>query len=470
MSAWRHLFVEAARPAAVARRPDAHWLVVGTVCVGAFMGQLDASIVTLALPTLQRDFGASLGAVEWVGLAYLLTIVATVVAIGTFADMVGRKQLYIYGFVLFSLASGLCALAPALWVLVGLRVAQGIGAAMLQANSVALIVAAMPAGSLGRGIGVQGAAQAIGLAIGPAVGGFLVGLGGWQLVFLVNVPVGAVGIALAWFLLPRSRDLAPRAPFDWTGLALFAPAMCAILLAASFRAVWPIVPAVLLSAAFAWWERSVRNPLIRFTLFRRAAFSAGIASGLLAYLVTFGVLFVVPFYLEGAQGLTPGRAGVVLTTLPVALGLTAPVAGRLADRFDIRWFTSGGMALAVVSLLVAARWHTPTWALAICLAVLGIALGAFTPANNASIMGAAPRERAGMAGGVLNMTRGLGTSLGVALTGAVFAAAAGSSAIQSPTATENGFTASCVALAVVAAIALCASLLRGRYSEPPARG
>jgi EmrB/QacA subfamily drug resistance transporter len=466
MNGWRHLLVEAARPAAIARRPNAHWFVVGTVCVGAFMGQLDASIVTLALPTLQRDFGASLAAVEWVGLAYLLALVASVVAIGSLADMVGRKQLYIYGFALFTVASGLCAASPTLSVLVALRVLQGIGAAMLQANSVALIVAAMPPGALGRGIGVQGAAQAVGLAMGPAVGGWLVGLGGWQLVFLVNVPVGVVAIVLAWFLLPRSRDLAPRVPFDWHGLTLFAPSVCAVLLAASFGVVWPMLPAVLLLLLFAWRERRTSHPLIHFSLFRRPTFSAGIASGLLAYLVTFGVLFVVPFYLERSLGLTPGRAGAVLSALPIALGLTAPLAGRLADRLDIRWFTTGGMVLAACSLLAvsqlaASRWHTPMWALVMCLLFLGVALGTFTPANNASVMGAAPRQRAGMAGGVLNMTRGLGTAFGVTLTGAVFGAAAGSSAVQSPSATRDGFTSACVALAVVAAIAALASLLRG---------
>jgi MFS family permease len=241
--------------------------------------------------------------------------------------------------------------------------------------------------------------------------------------------------------------------------------MCAVLLAASFRVLWPVPPAVLLGLAFAWRERHARHPLIRFSLFRRAAFSAGIASGLLAYLVTFGVLFVVPFYLERSSGLTPGRAGAVLSALPIALGLTAPLAGRLADRFDIRWFTTGGMVLGACSLLAAARWHSPTWTLVVCLLFLGVALGAFTPANNASIMGSAPRQRIGMAGGVLNMTRGLGTALGVALTGAVFAAAAGSSAVQSPAATQNGFAAACVALAVVAVLASLASLLRGS-SQP----
>ena len=197
---------EAARPDAIRNRPDAHWFVVGTVCVGAFMGQLDASIVTLAFPALRKEFHASIGSVEWVALAYLLTLIATVPAIGRLADVAGRKLLYVYGFVVFSLASVACGLAPNLVSLDVLRVVQAIGAAMLQANSVALITLAMPRGMLGRGIGVQGAAQAVGLALGPTVGGLLVGLGGWRLIFFVNAPVGLIGTVAGWFLLPRTRD------------------------------------------------------------------------------------------------------------------------------------------------------------------------------------------------------------------------------------------------------------------------
>jgi EmrB/QacA subfamily drug resistance transporter len=385
-----------------------------------------------------------------------------VVAIGAFADMAGRKLLYIYGFALFSLASGLCALAPTLGVLIGLRALQGVGAAMLQANSVALIVAAMPRGSLGRGIGVQGAAQAVGLALGPAVGGLLIALGGWQLIFLVNIPVGAVAILLAWFLLPRSRELRPRTAFDWWGLTLFAPTVCATLLALSFRSLWPLLPAVVLGAGFVLRERRGANPMLDLGLFRRPAFRAGITSGLLAYLVTFGVLFVVPFYLERAQGLPPSQAGAVLTALPVALGITAPLAGRLSDRIDSRWLTVGGMVLAAVMLAATALWHSTTWALVVALAGLGLGLGAFTPANNASVMASAPRAQAGMAGGVLNMTRGLGTALGVALTGAIFAAVAGSDMTQSASVVTDGFEAAMSSLAIVALLAAVASLLRER--------
>ena len=207
-SGWigRQLLREPRRPAAVRESPRASWFVVGTVCIGAFMGQLDASIVTVALPTMGRDLQVSLGAVEWVALAYLLVLVATVATVGRIADSVGRKLLYVYGFGVFTAGSVLCGLAPTLPVLIAARVLQAIGAAMLQANSVALIAEAMPPSMLGRAIGVQGSAQALGLALGPAVGGILLSLAGWRLIFLVNLPAGVIGLALGWFLLPRSRS------------------------------------------------------------------------------------------------------------------------------------------------------------------------------------------------------------------------------------------------------------------------
>ena len=167
---WDRLLVEPRRHAAIRERSDAHWFAVAAVCIGAFMGQLDASIVTVALPTLQRTFDATVSEVTWVGLSYLLVLVATVTAVGRFSDMWGRKLLYIYGFVLFTGASLLCGLAPNLGALCGFRALQALGAAMLQANSLAIIVLVMPGRALGRAIGLQGTAQALGLALGPSVG------------------------------------------------------------------------------------------------------------------------------------------------------------------------------------------------------------------------------------------------------------------------------------------------------------
>ena len=467
---WRSLLEEPRRPPSIRNRPNAHWLVVATVCIGAFMGQLDASIVTLAFPTLKQDFHSTVGAVQWVGLTYLLVLVGLVTAVGRMADMVGRKLLYTYGFVVFLVGSGLCGVSTSLGMLDGLRVLQGVGAAMLQANSVAIIASSVPREQLGRAIGVQGAAQALGLSLGPMVGGFLIGIGGWRLIFLINVPVGVIGTVLGWFLIPRSRELAGRTRFDWWGLGLFFPAVCGLLLALSFGhdhgwaspvVVGGLTAAVVLGAAFLRRERATSGPMIDLELFRRPAFSAGIGSGLLSYLVLFGALFVVPFFLESALHLSPARAGLELTAIPLALGLAAPLAGRAADRLGARPLTVGGMALCAASLSAMALSHAATGAVVAELAALGAGLGAFTPPNNAAIMGAAPRAHSGMASGVLNMTRGLGTALGLAATGAVLGAVGGAR-LTTGGAISRGFTGSCVFLAGVSVVALVIAGLRGQ--------
>lgn len=466
------LLRERPRPERIRGRADAHWLVVATVCVGAFMGQLDASIVTLALPTLRTEFHTTLAAVEWVGLAYLLALVGTVTAVGRLSDMVGRKLLYTYGFGVFTLASAGCALAPNLPILVECRVVQGVGAAMLQANSVALIATAMPSGRLGRGIGAQGTAQALGLALGPAVGGLLIALGGWRLLFLVNVPAGLLGTVAGLLLLPRSRDLTTRTRFDWAGLALFVPAVGALLLALSLGASGQIaipaslalsVVAIAAGAAFIRRERRTAAPMLDPSLFARRPFATGVGAGLGGYLVLFGVLFVTPFFLEGVRHQHTATAGLTLAVLPAALGLAAPLAGLLTDRLGPRIPTAAGMLTATAGLLVLAGFSTvqgPIWALAAALAIVGLGAGMFTPANNTAIMTSAPSRQAGLAGGVLNLTRGVGTSLGVALTALVFELAAGgaTSAILPAALTQRGFTAAALFLAATAAAtaALCA--------------
>jgi len=468
---WRRVFVEPARPAAVARYPGAHWLVLATVCMGAFIGQLDASIVTLAFPTLQHVFDASVSAVTWVGLSYLLVLVTTVTAIGRFADMVGRKLLYTYGFLVFVVGSALCGLAPSLGALDAFRALQAVGAAMLQANSVAIIYLAMPRGSLGRGIGIQGAAQAMGLALGPAVGGFLLAAGGWRLIFLVNVPVGLVGMVAAWIFIPRSRNLQPRVRFDWVGFGLFVPAVLALLGALSFgnRIGWtsPLIVGLLAAAvglgiAFTAWELRCASPMVDMSLFRRIPFSAGISSGLLSYLVMFGVLFSVPFFLERSQHLSTSQVGLELTVMPLAIGITAPFAGRLADRFGSRPLTVAGMALTACVLAAMAYGWDASGVLIGELVLVGIGLGLFTPSNNASIMAAAPREQSGLAGGILNMTRGLGTAFGLAITAAVYEVASGAGVSAADAAA--GFRASAAVLACVAVVATGLAGLRGAHA------
>ena len=463
---WHRLLVEPRRPAGIRDRPGAYWLAVAAVCIGAFMGQLDASIVTVALPTLQRTFHSGVGAVTWVALSYLLVLVATVTAVGRFADMWGRKLLYVYGFGVFIVGSALCGLAPSLGALIAFRAIQALGAALLQANSIAIIVLATPRASRGKAVGIQGAAQAIGLALGPTVGGLLLTAGGWRFIFLVNVPFGILGMIAGLLFVPRSRHLQQRVAFDWIGLALFLPAVATVISAISFgnSRGWtsPAIATLLagglaLGVGFVWRERRSAHPMLDLALFRTRRFTAGITSGLLSYLVMFGVLFLIPFYLERGLHFSASRAGLELMVMPLALGVVAPVAGRVADRLGARPLTVAGMAMASVGLLAMGVLQPPTPLLLVLLALVGAGLGLFTPPNNAAIMGSVPEEQSGVASGVLNMTRGMGTALGLALTGFVFEASGGQSLVTADVA--HAFSVTAVFLA---AVALAAGLIAGR--------
>ncbi len=457
---------EPPRPTWVRESPRAHWYVVATVCIGAFMGQLDASIVTLALPRIGHDLHTTLGAVSWVALAYLLVLIATVAMVGRFADAFGRKLLYTYGFAVFTAASAVCGLAPDLPILIAARVVQALGAAMLQANSVALITEAMPARQLARGLGVQGTAQALGLALGPALGGLLLSLAGWRLIFLINVPAGVLGMGLGWLLLPRTHSRRELGGGDPGGAALLALAAGGVL---AYLSLAPrsgfadplllILLAVGIAAGtlFVAHERHHSTPLIAPGLLRRRSISTGLASGLVAYLALFATLFVVSYYLSA--GHTPSAlAGIELATLPIGIGVAAPIAGRLASSTGGRRLAPAGLALAGLGMALIAIVHG-TVPLLMGLAFAGLGLGTFTPPNNASVMAAAPRGLTGLVGGMLNMTRGTGTALGVAIATVIYTAASGMSGADAAGAgTAAAGHALTVTMIILAGLALSTGL------------
>ncbi|WP_329468453.1 MFS transporter [Streptomyces sp. NBC_01431] len=415
---------ERARPDRIRERPGAWWLAVATVCFGAFMGQLDASIVTLTYGSLRGEFRASLAAVEWVSLAYLLALVALLIPAGRLSDAHGRKLFYLYGFVVFTAASAACGLAPSLATLVVFRVVQAAGAAMMQANSVALVTTSAPRGKMRTALGVQAAAQALGLALGPTVGGALVSAVGWRWVFGINVPIGIIALVAGHYLLPRTRSHNRADRFDWPGLALLSVATTSLLLGVSAASGLPVPPwAVALlftTAAGADWafvQRQLRAPapLLDLTLLRARAVSTGLAGALCGYLVLFGPLVLVPEALVEAGG-SELTAGLVLTALPAGFALAATVADQVLPRaVSDRGRCLLGAAIcagtlgAMLVLPATAGWLVPQ------LAVLGVGLGTFTPANNTLVMGAIPANCSGTGGGLVNMARGLGTALGVAL-------------------------------------------------------
>ena len=464
------LLREPARPAVIREHPLAPWFAVTAVCIGAFMGQLDASVVTVAFPALQRQFGAGLASVQWVSLGYLLVLTALLVPAGRWSDRAGRKLMYLYGFFVFACSSAACGLAPSLGALVALRVVQAAGAALLQANSVALVVTSVPARTRRAALGVQAAAQAVGLASGPVVGGLMVATAGWRWVFFLNVPVGVLAVVAGVYLLPRTRDLAGRPLVglppvsghgtDSGGTVLLAAATTAGMLAISAlsglgapawaAAVFAAV-AVLAGTALLRHERRAAAPMLDLRAMAASGTSSALLGALCAYLVLFGPLVLFPQFIS-AQGGSAESAGLLLTALPAGFGLAAAFADKLlpAGWLNRRRCLLGGAVMAGCAAALAVP--APHAVSVVLLGLLGIGLGTYTPANNAEIMAAVPARDAAAAGGMVNMTRGIGTALGVAVvtlglhTGAL---------LRSP---DAGLALSMAALAAVALLGTGAAL------------
>jgi MFS family permease len=454
----RSMWAEAPRPAAVRRNPRAPWLAVGVVCFGAFMGQLDASIVTLTFGPMQRQFGAPLAAVQWVSLGYLLTLIALLAPAGRIADAIGRKLVYGYGFMVFTVASAACGLAPSLAVLVAFRLVQAAGAAMLQANSVALVTTSVPRARMRQALSVQAAAQSLGLGLGPTLGGLLSQTVGWRAVYWINVPVGCVAIVAGRYLLPRTRQLSLTDSFDWPGALLLAWTSTALLLALSAAGGLPMpawaaaglaVAAAAAGAMFAFRQLHARFPLIPRALLRSGRLALGLGGAFLGYLALFGPLVLIPQLLASHGGEL--RAGLLVSALPAGFAVAALSAEAIFPAgLSNRDRGFAGAATCAAALIMLIFMPKSAVAVAAFLALAGLGLGVFVPANNAVIMRTAPTGSAAVLGGLVNMARGIGTTLGIALvTLALHVAPTGAGGQPDPT----------VAFAVLAAAAAAAGVL-----------
>jgi EmrB/QacA subfamily drug resistance transporter len=419
--------LEPAPLASAARLSYYPWLIVGTTCIGAFIGQLDASIVQLTLPTLEREFSAGLGAVSWVAIAYMLAYTAILPIFARLSEILGRKLLYMVGYAVFALASALCGMVSSLGLLIFFRVLQGVGGAMLGANSMTILVKASGSNRRGTAMGMFAAAQAIGISAGPVVGGVLLATLGWRSVFWVSVPFGILGVIIGWLILPRTTGPVPDKRFDWWGALLLTPALTSLVIILSEFHSWglqstplrlAILAAILLLPLFVWRELRTPSPLIDLHLFRIPAFSGGIIAVNLSYALLYSSFFLLSFAFIRGFHEPPLTAGLKMAMVPIALGLTAPISGALCERLGVRGVTTAGMAFclgAIFLLSLVLRGvldHGP--AMLAALALFGLGLGVFIAPNNSATMGAAPPQHSGEAGGLLNLMRVLGCALGVA--------------------------------------------------------
>ena len=470
----------------IARQSYYPWVVVGTTCIATFNGQLDASIVQLALPALEHQFQARLSAVSWVAIGHQLAFAAFLPVFARLAEVAGRKAMFLMGFALFTVALILCGSASDLIQLITFRVLLGTAGAMLGANSVVILVKAAGPTRRGHAMGIFAAAQAVGVTMGPVVGGVLLGTLGWRWVFWVAVPFALAGAVIGWLVIPQTTDLRSDRRFDWRGAALLMPALTMLLMVISLSHAWgPTSPAIIgctvatavLLTMFIGQERRVSAPLIDLDLFRITAFAGGIIAIVMSYAMLYGMFFLMSFALVRGYHHSPLAAGLRLAIIPVALGILAPFSGALHERLGVRTVLLSGMAVCVAALILLSVSLTGTsnsvHSVMIALAGFGAGLGMFIAPNNSATLSAAPGDRSGEAGGLLNLMRIFGMSVGVACASAVLSwrlAAATGIGDRTLTASEDALLAAVkdglLLLAAFATIAGVTSVLRAPPRAP----
>jgi EmrB/QacA subfamily drug resistance transporter len=412
-------------------RPAPKWGVLFAVGVGTFMSAMGGSAVYTVLPVVARTFAADVAAVEWVLTVYLLVVSTMLLSFGRLGDLRGHRRVYVSGFLVLLVASALCGLAPTSATLIAARAGQALGAAMVFSNGPAILTQSFPASQRGRALGMQAAMTYLGLTAGPSLGGWVAALWSWRAVFFLNLPVGLMAIVLSLRFIPGDAPRDRRESFDLLGSALFTLGLGALLIALNRGHAWgwrsagtltTFVLAIVLLAAFVVVERCVRAPMLDLGLFRHRAFSAAAASAVLNYICVNSVVFLIPFYLIDGRGLGPARAGLVLTTQPIVMAIVAPISGALSDRIGSRALATAGMAILAAGLffLSCLGPASSMTLVALALVVTGLGTGIFGSPNNNTLMGAAPRHRQGIAGGVLACARNTGMVLGVGLAAAVF--------------------------------------------------
>lgn len=406
------------------------WWALAAVGSGVLLSTIDGSIVNISLGTLVSAFDSNLNVVEWVVLAYLLTITCLLLLMGRLGDMFGKRRVYTVGFVLFTVASVLCGLAPTIGALIGFRALQAIGAAMIQSVGPALLVTAFPPKERGTALGAIGSFVALGILIGPALGGLLLRYVGWQSIFFVNIPVGIVGIWLTLRSVAPDKLASQGQTFDLVGAGLLMAALFGLLLALTEGPIWgwadPRVLGLLvlfLAAAvgFVVWELRSRHPMINLAMFRSGPFSLNLLAGLILFLGLSFNLLLTPLFLQFVYGFDLQTTGLSLMALPIVLSLVSPLSGRLSDRIGPRILTVSGLLITAVALLgiSVTRETTPLWQMIGFLMLLGAGVGLFQSPNNSTVLGNAPPEALGVASGLLAVVRTLGQTAGIAVAGAI---------------------------------------------------
>jgi EmrB/QacA subfamily drug resistance transporter len=397
------------------------------------LATINSGTLIIALPDLERALGTSLLELVWVILAYMIASTVLVLTAGRLSDLFGRKQAYVGGFIVFALASLGASFSVSGTELILWRIVQGIGGAFLFANSAALVTDAFPRQELGLAMGTNSMVAAIGLTLGPVLGGALVAIS-WHWVFWFNVPLGLAGALWGALVL---RELGKRDPvrgLDLMGTAVFVAGLTGLVFGVSKGGIsgwnepiviWSMVAAAVLLPAFVLIEHRGSAPMLDLTIFRNRMFSAATAAAFINGLSRFALLFVFVFYFQGVMGDDPIIAGIKLTPMAIGMLIASPLAGIWADRHGSRALAAWGMVVSGVALalMTTLEASSPYWQSSLWLLLVGVGSGMFNSPNTAAMMGTVPQHRRGIAAGARTMLQNTGAVLSIAFVLAIVTAA-----------------------------------------------
>jgi EmrB/QacA subfamily drug resistance transporter len=441
------------------------WWTLAAVSFGLFMIMLDNTVVNVALPAIQEDLQIGLSELQWIVTGYALTFAAVMLTGGKLADLYGRRLIFVVGLAVFTLSSLACGLADSGDMLIGARIVQGIGAALMNPATLSIITATFPPHRRGMAIGIWAGVSALALAIGPLLGGLLTEHISWGWIFFVNVPVGVVAIAASLLLIEESKDTSHEQALDplgllTSGLGLFALTYGLIEANAygwtSARILGSFAAAAILLAAFVVLERRQRLPMLDLSLFRNRTFAGANAVMLIVALAMFGVFFFVSLYMQNVLGYSAVQAGAAFLPMTILIMLVAPIAGRTTDRVGARWLMTTGMVLLAGQLLYFSTLgvRESYWSLLPAMVVGGFGMGLVMTPTAAAAMASVAVDKSGVGSAVLSSFRQVGGSLGIAVIGAIMANQIGD--LRTPEAFVDGFSTS---LEVAAGIALLGAVV-----------
>jgi MFS family permease len=394
------------------------WWTLGAMCFALFMIMLDNTVVNVALPSIQDDLGASLSGLEWTVNAYTLTFAVLLVTGGRLGDILGRRRMFLFGVVVFALSSAAIGLAPNQAALVAGRAIQGVGAAFMMPATLSIITVTFPPEERGKAIGTWAGVSALALAIGPVVGGALTEFVSWRAIFFLNLPVAVAAVAVTLFATHESRDETTTHSIDWPGIAALSAGLTALVLA--------LVEGLV---GFALLEPRVREPMVDFALFRSRTF---LGANAVAFIVSFAMLaifFFIALYMQNLLGYSAVEAGVRFLPATLMIVLIAPIAGRLTDRVGPRPLIVTGLTLTTIALFLQTRIDVDTGyeLLLPSFVILGAGMALVMSPMSTAAMNAVVAQKAGVASGILSMSRMVGATFGVAAIGALFQHLASSS-------------------------------------------